>query len=63
MCTSIGLTLMSVLGATILSAQAPSAERYTFAHPPAPESTVDSPRLGVTLIAIRQTPSVSSYFL
>jgi hypothetical protein len=47
--TSIGLALLMVLSATSLSAEAPSAERYTFARPPAPESTVDSQRLGVTL--------------
>jgi len=39
---SIGLALLMVLGATFtISADTASADRFTFARPPAPESTVD----------------------
>jgi hypothetical protein len=40
--SSIGLALLMVLGAMFtIAADAPAAARFTFARPPAPESTVD----------------------
>ena len=40
--SSIGLALLMVLGSTFgISADTPVVDRFTFARPPAPESTVD----------------------
>lgn len=40
--SSIGLALLMVLGSTFtMSADTPVVDRFTFARPPAPESTVD----------------------
>src|SRR5690349_8598588 len=46
---SIGLALVIVLGATVTAADTHAAERYSFARPAAPASTVDSARLSLTL--------------
>jgi hypothetical protein len=48
---SIGLALLMVLGVVVQLRANPIAERFTFARPPAPESTVDpkSGRMGLDL--------------
>jgi hypothetical protein len=50
-CSSIGLALLMVLGLTFaISAANTAADRFTFARPPAPESTVDpKDRLSVAI--------------
>src|SRR4051812_25777453 len=47
----IGLALLMVLGSTFtITADTPVADRFTFARPPAPESTVDpKDRLSVSI--------------
>jgi hypothetical protein len=49
---SIGLALLTVLGATVATSASTFADRFTFARPPAPESTVDpkSGRLNIDIV-------------